>query len=306
MSRPPLYLIFLLIFFILCGQSHSSRFASISSSSDLVSDGVNELQETPYLRLNSLESVSAPEESCEESYGFLPCTTSALGNLFLIIVYGYLMFLAAKYLSTGSELLLEILGPGIVGGLFLPALGALPDAMLILVSGLAGSAEVAQSQVSVGMGLLAGSTVMLLTLIWGTCVIVGKCDLQDSVAIDLQDTKGFSLTESGVSTDIWTSYAARIMVISVVPFLVVQLPQLLNSTSGRHLAVLIALIISVSMFIIYCLYQVRSLFLIVSLRFTRQFYFRLWELFVRTWGVEQELIHEGSKRSRVGEVNEEY
>ena len=84
------------------------------------------------MRLNSLESVSAPEESCEESYGFLPCTTSVLGNLFLIIVYGYLMFLAAKYLSTGSELLLEILGPGIVGGLFLPALGALPDAMLIL------------------------------------------------------------------------------------------------------------------------------------------------------------------------------
>ena len=42
------------------------------------------------------------------------------------------MFLAAKYLSTGSELLIEILGPGIVGGLFLPILSALPDVMLIL------------------------------------------------------------------------------------------------------------------------------------------------------------------------------
>lgn len=42
------------------------------------------------------------------------------------------MFIAATYLSGGSELLLEILGPGIVGGLFLPMLGALPDAMLIL------------------------------------------------------------------------------------------------------------------------------------------------------------------------------
>ncbi|KGN55087.1 sodium/calcium exchanger NCL [Cucumis sativus] len=264
MSNSPLHLLFLLFFLVLCSQSYSSRLPSISSitsssssSSDLVSDGINGLQEPSYLHLNTLSSLSAPEEeSCEQSYGFLPCTTTALGNLFLIIVYGYLMFLAATYLSTGSELLLEILGPGIVGGLFLPALGALPDAMLILVSGLAGSAEVAQSQVSVGMGLLAGSTVMLLTLIWGTCVIVGKCDLQDSVAIDSQDTKGFSLTESGVSTDIWTSYAARIMVISVVPFLIVQLPQMLNSTSGRHLAVLIALIISVSMFIIYCLYQV--------------------------------------------------
>ena len=33
------------------------------------------------------------------------------------------------------ELLLEILGPGIVGGLFLPVHRALPDAMLILVIG---------------------------------------------------------------------------------------------------------------------------------------------------------------------------
>lgn len=62
------------------------------------------------------------------------------------------------------------------------------------VSGLSGSAETAQSQVSVGMGLLAGSTVMLLTVIWGSCVIVGKCDLQDNLAKDNQDTKGFSLT----------------------------------------------------------------------------------------------------------------
>lgn len=63
-----------------------------------------------------------------------------------------------------------------------------------LVSGLSSSKEVAQSQVSVGMGLLAGSTVLLLTIIWGTCVIVGKCDIEDSIAIDSQDTRGFSLT----------------------------------------------------------------------------------------------------------------
>ncbi|KAK7818680.1 sodium/calcium exchanger ncl [Quercus suber] len=54
--------------------------------------------------------------------------------------------------------------------------------------------ETAQSQVSIGMGLLAGSTVMLLTMIWGSCVIVGKCDLVGSVAQDAQDTKVFNLT----------------------------------------------------------------------------------------------------------------
>ncbi|XVF18738.1 hypothetical protein REPUB_Repub11eG0049000 [Reevesia pubescens] len=124
------------------------------------------------------------------------------------------------------------------------------------VSGLSGTTETAQSQVSVGMGLLAGSTVMLITLIWGSCVVVGRCDLRDSVQVDGTNTKGFSLTEAGVSTDIWTCYAASIMAVSVIPFLIVQLPQAFSSTSGRHLAVLIALIVSVTMLVSYCLYQV--------------------------------------------------
>lgn len=166
------------------------------------------------------------------------------------------MYIAATYLSEGCELLLEILGPGIIGGLFLPILGALPDALLILVSGLSGSTATAQEQVSVGMGLLAGSTVMLLTVIWGSCVVVGKCDIEDSLAVDTHDTKGFSLTGSGISTDIWTSYAAMLMAVSIIPFVIVQIPQLVGSTSGRHLAVLIALIASVSLLISYCVYQV--------------------------------------------------
>lgn len=247
----------LLLLLLAAGAAVDGRVISNrTSSTGLVSDGVHDHRDgSPYLLLRSFSAVSA-SDSCDQTYGFMPCTTTTVGNLFLILVYGYLMFLAATYLSSGSELLLELLGPGLVGGLLLPILGALPDAMLILVSGLSGSTETAQSQVSVGMGLLAGSTVMLLTIIWGTCVIVGKCDLQDSVAKDSQDTKGFSLTGSGVSTDIWTSYAAIIMVISVIPFIIVQLPQVLHSTSARRLAVLIALIVSLILLITYCLYQV--------------------------------------------------
>ncbi|KAK9085455.1 hypothetical protein Sjap_025866 [Stephania japonica] len=128
--------------------------------------------------------------------------------------------------------------------------------MLILVSGLSGSRETAQSQVLVGIGLLAGSTVMLLTVLWGSCVIVGKCDIEDSTAIDQKDTKRLSLTGSGVSTDIWTSYAAIIMAVSVIPFLIVQLPQLFLSSSERRLAVLIALIVAVVLLLSYCVYQV--------------------------------------------------
>ncbi|KAK9285462.1 hypothetical protein L1049_024655 [Liquidambar formosana] len=225
-----------------------------SSSSCVVSDGVRDVvRETTVLHLGRHKISS---DRCDPTYGFLPCTSSVVGNIFLVVVYGYLMFRAAKFLSSGSEILLEIPGPGIVGGLFLPVLGSLPDAIIILASGLFESKETARSQVSVGMGLLAGSTVMLLTLLWGSCVVVGKCDLVDSIAKDSQDTKGFSLTGSGVSTDIWTSYAARLMVISVIPFIIVQLPQVFHTNSQTRLAILVSLIVSVSLLLSYCLFQV--------------------------------------------------
>ncbi|GAA0165601.1 transporter [Lithospermum erythrorhizon] len=249
--------IFVFILVVLLTFLISSSYARQLTASDLISDGVHTANsaQDQLIRLNTLE-VEEEGDVCEETYGFLPCTKTALGNLFLIIVYGFLMFLAATYLSTGSEMLLEILGPGLIGGLLLPMLGALPDAMLILVSGISGSVETAQSQVSVGMGLLAGSTVMLLTLVWGTCVVVGKCDIENDVAVDSTDNKGYNLRGSGVSTDIWTSYAGIIMAVSVIPFIVVQLPQALNFSSGRNLAVLIALILSVSLLVSYCVYQV--------------------------------------------------
>ncbi|GAB2216076.1 hypothetical protein Drorol1_Dr00023843 [Drosera rotundifolia] len=230
--------------------------AAASATPPLISDGVTDHlgNHVPsFLRFNTIFSSS---DTCDETYGFMPCTTTWLGNLFLILVYGYLMYTGATFLSNGSDLLLEVMGPGIVGGLFLPMLGALPDSILILVSGLSGSTDTAQSQVLIGMGLLAGSTVMVLTVIWGTCVIVGKCDIQNSTAIDNTNTKGFKLTESGVSTDIWTSYAARIMAVWVIPFIIVQLPQVLSSTSARRIAVLVGLILSLVLLITYCLYQV--------------------------------------------------
>lgn len=61
---------------------------------------------------------------------------------------------------------------------------------------------------------------------------------------------------SGVSTDIWTSYAARIMIISILPLIIVQLPQVFQATSLSHLAVLVSLVVSVSLLIAYSLYQV--------------------------------------------------
>ena len=120
---------FLAIFSLTLARSSQGRpITSNYSTFNLVSDGVQTLQQPNLLHLNRLFS----SDTCTETYGFLPCTTTVLGNVFLILVYSYFMFLGAKLLSNGSEILLEILGPGIIGGLFLPVLSSLPDATIIL------------------------------------------------------------------------------------------------------------------------------------------------------------------------------
>ncbi len=55
---------------------------------------------------------------------------------------------------------------------------------MIVMSGLGGTVAQAQEQVAVGMGTLAGSTIMLLSIAWGGSLIVGRCDLESGVAVN--------------------------------------------------------------------------------------------------------------------------
>ena len=105
----------------------------------------------------------------------LPCSASVMGNLFLMAVYGGLLAYGAERISTGSEKLLEVWGPGLVGGLLLPVLGALPDAMVIAISVLkATDPAKLQEDLNVGMGTLVGSNVVLLTIPWAMTVALGN------------------------------------------------------------------------------------------------------------------------------------
>lgn len=53
----------------------------------------------------------------------------------------------------GAELLLDLgLPAGLIGGVVLPLLGAIPDAAMIIFSGIGGTKEEANKQISVGMG----------------------------------------------------------------------------------------------------------------------------------------------------------
>ena len=92
--------------------------------------------------------------------------------LLLMMVYAYILFTASNMLSIGSELLLLVPSiAGIVGSVVLPILGAVPDGAIMLFSGLGPDA---QHQLSVGVGALAGSTIMLLTVPWGAAIIAGR------------------------------------------------------------------------------------------------------------------------------------
>lgn len=55
--------------------------------------------------------------------------------------------------TDGAELLLDLgLPAAIIGGIVLPLLGAVPDSAMIIASGIGGSKEDAEKEISVGMG----------------------------------------------------------------------------------------------------------------------------------------------------------
>lgn len=63
------------------------------------------------------------------------------------------------------------------------------------MTGVTGSTDTIEELAIMGMGLLAGSTIMLLTLIWGSVIAFGSYDLsQPSDSSDIENKRPFSLT----------------------------------------------------------------------------------------------------------------
>ncbi|KAI8469986.1 MAG: hypothetical protein J3K34DRAFT_422230 [Monoraphidium minutum] len=182
---------------------------------------------------------------------------SVAGALLETVVYGYILLQGASLLSEGSELLLEVLDPGIIGGVLLPCLGALPDALIVLNSGLKGSREEAVEQLAIGMGTLAGSTVLLLSLAWGISVILGRCDLADDTgrAVDKKLTRGFDLNRTGVTTDDDVRQGALVMAASVLLYGFVQVPAFLGFADSPQ-AALTGSVVCLLAAVAYCAYSV--------------------------------------------------
>uniref|UniRef100_A0A7S2HP56 EF-hand domain-containing protein n=2 Tax=Haptolina brevifila TaxID=156173 RepID=A0A7S2HP56_9EUKA len=172
----------------------------------------------------------APSFSSDWIWGMVQCLT-------LLLVYAYVLFTASNMLSEGSELLLLVPSlANLVGSIVLPILGAVPDGAIMLFSGLGPGA---QEQLSVGVGALAGSTIMLLTIPWGLCIIVGAVGLgKDGVAnYSIKKSKGMGASEflekkmgggygQGVSPGRSISVNAKIMLATALIYLVIQGPAL--------------------------------------------------------------------------------
>ncbi|XP_020418501.1 uncharacterized protein LOC18778993 isoform X2 [Prunus persica] len=243
----------------------------------LVSDGETDHHHHPHNQNQSSSSSlllfkgidSAEEETCEQLYGFLPCSNSVYGQVFLMVVYEFLLFHGESYLAAGGEQIFQILGPGVFGASAFHVLGALPESLLLLASGLFNSKDIAAEYVYTGVGLLAGTSILLLTILWGTCVIVGSQDFPNELSSDSEASKDSisspplswkrlpaSLTGCGITTDVETSRLARIMICSGAPFLIMQIANIFQSSSKERIAILIALCVSVFFLLLYFIYQI--------------------------------------------------
>lgn len=86
----------------------SGLFGNTNESVTHISPDVKPSSTVKRTQDGELFRIAESETFCEETYGILPCSKSVGGNVSLMLAYGYLLFTAAKLISEGSELLLEV------------------------------------------------------------------------------------------------------------------------------------------------------------------------------------------------------
>mmetsp|Transcript_44640 Transcript_44640/g.94993 ORF Transcript_44640/g.94993 Transcript_44640/m.94993 type:complete len:574 (+) Transcript_44640:293-2014(+) len=200
-----------------------------------------------------------------------PSEVGATGLAWLLISYGYVLYYASNLISEGSDLLLLIPSlAGLVGGVVLPLLGAVPDGAIMLFSGL-GDVDEAQKTLSVGVGALAGSTIMLLTVPYALCVYHGRVDF--SGADELPNYKGNpklrdssacgSLSSTGVSLTPEIHHGAKMMMLTTFPYFLIQVPAFFLDgdreavSAGEHWWAAASFLMCMIFFIAYLYTQVK-------------------------------------------------
>lgn len=161
------------------------------------------------------------------------CNWSQL--IFLSFVYAYILCEGSNLISDGSELLLLVPSlAGIIGSIVLPVLGAVPDGMMVLFSGV--DPATVDKQIGVGVGTMAGSTVMLLTMSWFLAIYGGRVNITKSGRCTyhppenapdgwekLHPVNNVSLTRTGVKVKGSIKENAYYMLMTGFGFVIVQL-----------------------------------------------------------------------------------
>lgn len=127
MTRPR-FITLLLLLLLSITHLGSSRIISLTSDDGAANSNSTSRSSTAILKLK----LTTATVTCEPVYGFLPCTTELWGQLFLILVYEYLASLGNNYVSEGSELFFNMIGPGIFGASLFHILGTIPMVVLML------------------------------------------------------------------------------------------------------------------------------------------------------------------------------
>jgi Ca2+/Na+ antiporter len=195
----------------------------------------------------------------------------ATGLLWLFLSYGYVLYYASNLISEGSDLLLLVPSmAGLVGGVVLPLLGAVPDGAIMLFSGL-GDIETAQETLSVGVGALAGSTIMLLTVPWGLSVFGGRVNIDADGVPNYRSSPKLSkktsihqeLVGTGVSISESVSHGGYVMMITTIPYFLIQVPAFFlhgpteEIASGEHYWALGGLFVCLIGFVSYLYLQLQ-------------------------------------------------
>ncbi|KAH6790323.1 hypothetical protein C2S51_005329 [Perilla frutescens var. frutescens] len=236
------------------GESRFLRLNYYASDELMISDG--------------RESLSLSVSSCRHQYGFLPCAENGAGYLFMIVVYQVLLIVGDMLIGSGSEVLFYITGAEF-GGILFRILRALPSMTLMILSGIFSDKEHAQSQVSVVVGVYAGITVFSLTVQWFMCMVSASKSLKEKESKEHAETSHSNcfplikeklriFVDHGVKVDKENCKTAGIMLLSLLPYVVLQLVYAFNTSSGKRFMTLVALTVSSLFLISYFVYQIRN------------------------------------------------
>lgn len=138
-----------------------------------------------------------------------------------------------------------------------------------MFSGL-GSIEDAQETLSVGVGALAGSTIMLLTVPWALSIYGGRVDIRDGKPNYMKRPKlskhaslKATLSKTGVAITDEVSHAGVVMAFTTIPYFLIQVPAAFlhgpteEVASGEHWWSMAALLVCVGGLVYYMRLQLR-------------------------------------------------